>query len=108
GRGSASRRGRVDPPPEACSWGGHAGRIIAFIDSFRRAVLRSAFRFEPSGLDAVRRWAARPVPTVRPRPGCSGGVIPVKAVAVAGRYARALAETVGEDDIKALDAAGGS
>lgn len=32
----------------------------------------------------------------------------MKAVAVAGRYARALAETVGEDDIKALDAAGRS
>ncbi|HKQ98636.1 MAG TPA: ATP synthase F1 subunit delta [Candidatus Polarisedimenticolia bacterium] len=32
----------------------------------------------------------------------------MKAVAVAGRYARALAESVGEDDIKALDAAGRS
>ncbi len=30
----------------------------------------------------------------------------MKAVAVAGRYARALAETVGESDIKALDTAG--
>jgi F-type H+-transporting ATPase subunit delta len=34
------------------------------------------------------------------------GEVPVKAVAVAGRYARALAESVGENDIKALDAAG--
>lgn len=30
----------------------------------------------------------------------------MKAVAVAGRYARALAESVGENDIQALDAAG--